>query len=321
MGVDPTVGETSGPARTPRALTAPLVSVVVAAHDAASVIGECLAALRAQEGSERAEVVVADSSTDGTADLIRRLFPETRLLHFDEVLTIAELRGRGIAAARGEIIAILDPFSIADADWLSELLRAHRDRPNLVIGGAVELHPTQERSLLAWAAYINEYGMFMPPVKEGETEILAGSNVSYKRKALFDGARPRYPVFWKTFANWEVEAADSRLWLSPKLVVKLKKQVPFLDFLKTRYDHGRCFAGMRVARDATWERARRALTAPLVPAVLLWRWAAVYWVKRRRRGLFLLTLPLQMALFAVWSWGELLGYLRGPGPCCARLFY
>jgi hypothetical protein len=284
-------------------------------------MGECLAALRAQVGSERPEIIVADSSTDGTADCVRRLFPEVRLLHFEEALTIPELRGRAIATARGEIIAILDPFSIADVDWLAELLRAHQDRPHLVIGGAVDLHPAQERSLLAWAAYINEYGMFMPPVTEGETEILAGSNVSYKRRALFDGARPRYPVFWKTFANWEVEGAGTPLWLSSKVVVKLRKPVPFLDFLRTRYDHGRCFAGMRVAGDATRERARRAVTAPLLPPVLLWRWGRVYWVKRRRRGRFLLTLPLQIALFAVWSWGELVGYLRGPGPCCARLFY
>jgi hypothetical protein len=302
-------------------MSPPRLSVVIAARNAGPVIGECLAALRAQRESERAEVIVADCSTDGTGELVRDRLPGARLLHFDEVLTVPELRGRGIAAATGEIIAILDPFSIADEDWHSEVLRAHEQRPNLVIGGAVDLHPALQGSLLAWAAYINEYGMFMPPVAPGEVDIVPGSNVSYKRQALFDGPRPRYPVFWKTFANWEAEAGGSRPWLTPRVVVKLRKPVPFLDFLRTRYDHGRCFAGMRVAEAARGEKLRRALTAPLLPGVLQWRWSRVYWAKRRRRRPFLLTLPLQIALFSVWAWGELRGYLGGPGRCCARLFY
>jgi glycosyltransferase involved in cell wall biosynthesis len=301
-----------------------LVSVVIASHDAASVIEECLEALGSQRGDPGGaalEVVVADSSTDGTDDRVRRSFPHVRLLHFDEPLTLPDLRGRGIAASAGEIIAILDPYSIADADWLPELVRVHAERPNLVVGGAVDLHPARRSSLLAWAAYINEYGMFMPPVRGGETDILPGSNVSYKREALFDGARPRYPVFWKTFVNWEIEARGSRLWLAPQVVVKLRKPVPFLDYVKTRYDHGRCFAGMRVAGQPGSVRLRRALTAPLVPALLLWRWGRIFWSKKRHRGRFLTTLPLQLALFGLWAWGELWGYLRGPGRCCQRLVY
>jgi hypothetical protein len=172
-----------------------------------------------------------------------------------------------------------------------------------------------------WTLYLNEYGLFMPPIVEGETWIVPGSNVAYKRAALFDGVTPRYPVFWKTFANWEIEQDRSPLWLEPAMRVDLYKPIPLSDYLKTRYHHGRCFAGLRV-RQASWVvRVARALSTPLVPALLLWRWTRGFWSKRRERARFVLTMPAQFVLFAVWAWGEALGYLRGSADTCDQLFY
>jgi glycosyltransferase involved in cell wall biosynthesis len=298
----------------------PLLSVVIAAHDAAAAMGACLAALERQAGAIRFEVIVADSSTDDTPDIVRRRFPRVRLLHFDRPLTVPELRGRGIAAASGEIIAILDPYSVADERWAAEVIAAHAERPHLVIGGAVDLHHDC-RGFLDWALYINEYGMFMPPVPRGETWILPGSNIAYKRRALFDGGEPRFPVFWKTFTNWELEGASHGLWLEPRILVHLRKPIPFTDYLRTRRLHGRCFAGMRVEARPSLERWGRAATCPAVPFVLLYRWGRSYVSKGRQLSKFVLTLPLQIVLFGYWAVGEFQGYLRGPGGSCRQLFY
>jgi cellulose synthase/poly-beta-1,6-N-acetylglucosamine synthase-like glycosyltransferase len=300
----------------------PRVSVVIASHNAGRVIEECLAALAREPERDVCEVIVADSSSDATADLVARQHPAVRLLHFDRPLTLPQLRGRGIAAARGDIIAILDPFSIVEPGWIAGTLQAHDTHPHPIIGGSVDLHQACRRSLGAWTLFINEYGMFMPPVRYGETWIVPGSNVSYKRAALFDADnRPRYEVFWKTFANWDVEASGHPLLLVPTIAVRLRKPVSFLDYFRTRVDHGRCFSGMRVAHSGVAERTFRAATCPLLPFLLLYRWASVYLAKRRHTGVFLLTLPLQMLLFASWAFGEFLGYARGPGRACERLYY
>lgn len=297
------------------------LSVVIAAHDAADALQTCLEALAPQQGDGSVEVIVADSSSDGTPALVARRFPWVRLLHFDMPLPVPVLRGRGIAVARGALIAILDPYSVAAGDWVERLLAAHASGANLVIGGAVDLYEPRGRSLTEWALYFNEYGLFMPPVREGETWIVPGSNVSYKRMALFDGAQPRYPVFWKTVVNAEIERAGSPLWLAPAVVVALNKPIPFSDFLRTRYHHGRCYAALRV-RDAPWlTRLAYAAAAPLLPGLLLWRWSRGFWPKRRNHLRFVATVPLQLALFAVWASGEACGYLRGAGRSCAQLFY
>ncbi len=297
------------------------LSVVIGSHNASAVIEACLAALAPQVSAQRMEVIVADSSTDDTAERIRAGFPWVHLLHFEQPLSVPALRGRGIEVARGEIIALLDPYSVAAPDWAERMLHAHDGNDHLAIGGSVGLYRPESRSWGAWALYFNEYGLFMPPVQQGETWIVPGSNVSYKRRALFDGARPRYPVFWKTFVSWEIERQGSPLWLAGDVRVDLNKPIAFSDFLRTRYDHGRCFAAQRVHESGRAARLWRAASAMAVPPLLVWRWTRGFWPKRRHRLDYLLTLPAQFLLFTVWSWGEVCGYARGTGGCCNRLYY
>ena len=296
------------------------LTVVIASHNAARAIGTCLTALASQRASCE-QVIVADSSSDDTPGVVRAQFPWVRLLHFDDPLTLPELRGRAIASAAGAVIALLDPYSVPAADWARRVLDAHVRRPHLVIGGPVDLFEPERQGLGAWTLYFNEYGLFMPPIVEGETWIVPGSNVSYKRAALFDGEVPRYPVFWKTFANWDVEGAGSRPWLDPAIRVALNKPIPLRHYLRTRYDHGRCFGAMRGARESIAARVLRAAAAPAVPLVLLWRWSRGILAKGPNRVRYIATLPAQLVLFCWWSWGELCGYVAGPGGACRRLHY
>lgn len=305
-----------------KARTASLrVSVVIGVHNAVDVIGDCLQSLRAQRCSAIHEVIVADSSTDGTDRVVGERFPEVTLLRGNESDTLPESRARAIARASGDVIAILDPYSIADPCWSEAVRREHQTRPNLIIGGAVDLHEAHRQGLLAWARYINEYGMFMPPVADGTTEILPGSNLSYKRAAISQAAGEGSGAFWKTFVNERVAQSGSPLWLASAVLVGLKKPVPFGDFLRTRFDHGRCYAGMRVDGRSRRERWLRAVTAPALPIVLLARFGRRFWMKKRHRDKFLATLPLQLLLLGNWAVGEMVGYLLGPGQSCKKLFY
>lgn len=296
------------------------LTVVIASHNAAGAIVPCLSALAPQHAAG-AQVIVADSSTDGTAAIIASRFPWVRLMHFDEPLTVPELRGRAIAESEGAVVAVLDPYSVPDADWARCVIEAHARHPHLVIGGAVDLHAPEQQRWAAWALYFNEYGLFMPPLDEGETWIVPGSNVSYKRAVLFERGTPRYPVFWKTFVNRDAEAAGSRPWADPSIRVALNKPIPLRHYLFTRYYHGRCFGAMRVERSGRGVRLARAATAPAVPFVLLWRWSRGILRKGRHRLRYLGTMPAQFLLFCWWAWGEFCGYVAGSGRACRRLYY
>jgi glycosyltransferase involved in cell wall biosynthesis len=296
------------------------LSVVIAAHGAAEVIETCLGALEPQR-HRITEVILADSSADGTAEIVGTRFPWVRMLHFQKPLTLPQLRGRAIATAAGDVIAILDPYSVAAPDWAERVCEVHRARPHLVIGGSVGLYQADRQGWSAWVLYLNEYGLFMPPVTRGETWILPGSNVSYKRRALYDGTEPRYRDFWKAFVNWELERSGSAMFLSDTVHVDLNKPIPLADYFRTRYDHGRCFAGMRVSGAPPFTRIVRILSTAAVPFALMWRWTRGFWPKGHHRMRFTATLPAQIALFGMWALGEACGYFRGSGKSCGRLFY
>lgn len=303
------------------AMNVPQLSIIIASHNAGSVLTVCLAALEKQAGRETVEIIVADSSSDGTADEVCARFPDVRLMRFSQPLTIPQLRGAGIAAARGDLVAILDPYCIVDGRWLTELIRLHAERPEVVIGGAVVLGDDGPLNLGAWATYLGEYAAFMPPLAGGPAHELTGNNLVYKRQALALNTEVECTGFWKAFFNHQLQSQGYELWSAPSLVVKLHKPIPWGQFFRSRYHHGRCFAAMRVADAPRSQRYLRLLTVPLLPYLALWRQLRSFWPKRRHRKQFVLALPLLFLFHLSWAWGELWGYMRGPGRSCEQLFY
>jgi hypothetical protein len=299
----------------------PLLSVVIAAHNAATVIEDCLLALQAAAAGRNVEIIVADSSTDGTVTAIRERFPGVTVQHFAKPMAIPHLRGAGIAVTRGEIVALLDPYCIVGERWVSEIVRAHAQRPEPAIGGAVALDDEGQPGLVRWATYFAEYAGFVPPLQEGPGAELAGSNIAYKRRALGPSAAWPHTGFWKTFVNRQLQADGHTLWSDPGLLVTLRKPIPFAEFLRSRYHHGRCFAAMRVAGGRRSTRWLRAVTAFLLPVVALWRQTCSIWPKARYRAKFVMSMPLLFLFHANWAWGELWGYLQGPGRSCEQLFF
>lgn len=92
----------------------PTVSAVIPAYNAADTIERALDSVYAQTYPNITEVIVVDDgSTDATAQIVRRDFPDVKLIQ-QENAGVSAARNRGIEAAQGEYIAFLD----ADDEWL-----------------------------------------------------------------------------------------------------------------------------------------------------------------------------------------------------------
>lgn len=107
-----------------------LISVVVPAFEAETTLAEALESIRRQGlGSGLEIIVVDDGSRDGTA-AVAAAPPDVRLIRQPNAGPSAA-RNRGIAAARGEMLAFLD----ADDWWapgrLPRLVRMLQERPQL----------------------------------------------------------------------------------------------------------------------------------------------------------------------------------------------
>ena len=118
-------------------MASPRVSVIVACFNAIDTIERCLSALASQDTDEPFEVVVIDSSRDGTADLIRQRFPNVSLHTFADRKFPGEARNLGVARSEGEILAFTDADCVPDRSWVRVIVESHR-RPDPVIGGTID---------------------------------------------------------------------------------------------------------------------------------------------------------------------------------------
>jgi len=93
----------------------PLVSAIVATYNRAQVVSQAIESILGQTYENLEVIIVDDGSTDGTVDVLKRFGNRLRILCQPNAGPSAA-RNRGIAAAKGEIIAFLD----SDDTWLPE---------------------------------------------------------------------------------------------------------------------------------------------------------------------------------------------------------
>jgi len=120
----------------------PLISVIVPCHNCAEYIGKCIDSVRLQDHGTIELIVVEDSSTDASWEIIRTRSKDMAQLRGYRVLfgSPAKTRNYGIRKARGRLIATLD----ADDYFLpSRLSKMHsyinREGADIVISDCFEM--------------------------------------------------------------------------------------------------------------------------------------------------------------------------------------
>lgn len=114
-------------------------SVIIATHDRARALDDCLNSLARATRRDDFEIVVVDNgSQDATAEVIARHAADgVRSVYVGEP-NRAKARNAGIAAACGRLAIFCDDDTIAPRDFVAEHLRAHRDEPRpAVVSGPI----------------------------------------------------------------------------------------------------------------------------------------------------------------------------------------
>src|SRR4029079_13606558 len=106
-------------------MATPRVSVVVPCYRPGDLIDGCLADLCAQDLDEGFEVILVESSGDGTAERLQRRFPGIRVIAPPHRTLPAEAQNIGVAAAHAAFVAITNHDCRLPSDWLRRLLARH----------------------------------------------------------------------------------------------------------------------------------------------------------------------------------------------------
>lgn len=296
------------------------LSVVVTVVDGGLALERCLRALREQDAAPELEVLVPfDASVDPGA--LRGEFPSVRFLDLGAIATESSAasesgrhelydrrRAAGIAAASGDVVALLEDRGAPRRLWARNLARLFAEHTEPAIGGAIEC---AGRRWLSRAVYLCDFGRYALPRPEGPSASLSDTNVAYARAAL-EAVRETWAERFHEPRVHAALAARGGLWFSPDVVVdQLREDVTFLGLLAERFHWGRLFGA---ERSRPWPAARRpvaALLAPLLPPLL---WVKLVDQRLAREGFVpgnLAALVVVWPLLVAWSLGEALGYASG----------
>jgi GT2 family glycosyltransferase len=115
---------------------APRVSVIVVSFEVRDLLRRCLTSIGAQDGLETETWVVDNASTDGSADMVAREFPQAHLIRNSANVGFARANNQALPRASGEILLLLNPDTELPGKALTTLSGAFQRHPE---AGAVGL--------------------------------------------------------------------------------------------------------------------------------------------------------------------------------------
>lgn len=279
------------------------------------MIHRLLSALQQQTGDIPFEVIVADRCKDGTAERIRRDYPEVQVLRAKWRATLPELRTMALDRAQGRIILVTEDHTVPPPHWIERPTRALDQAPKRVaaVGGAVD-NAMGDRAV-DWAAFLCEYSAHLPPQPAGEVNDIPGMNIAYRKEVLDRmDRRSLKRGFWESTVHPRL-LAEGYVFLSlPDVVIQHRKRFGFMYFIKQRFHYSRHCAGTRLESMTRGRRcAFAALSLLALPGVALLRITRQVIPRPPYRVAFARALPALICFVIAWGVGEATGYLFGPG--------
>jgi glycosyltransferase involved in cell wall biosynthesis len=162
---------------------APVVSVIVPAHNAEETLPETIDSVRRQTLPDFELIVIDDGSTDGTAQCLQGIDdPRIRVFSYPNG-GLAVARNRGIENSLGEFVTFIDADDLWTPDKLELQVEALRRRPEAVLA-------------YSWTAFIDGQGNFLfakePSHLEGDVYsdllkncfVASGSNILMRKSCV-----------------------------------------------------------------------------------------------------------------------------------------
>jgi hypothetical protein len=292
------------------------IAVILASIDAAGTFRGNIARW-CQELDGRGEVLVVDSSRDGTADEIAAGFPQVRVLRREPGRLAPELWSDGLAATDAPLVAFSTTRMGPTPGWRLAMLESLEATGAAVVGGPIEPSDTYGHDHVSMAVYLLRYINYLPPLIDRERIEPPGDNAVYVRDRL-DGLEAVWEEgFWEVAVYRALRTRGERVVMAGRGAVIHSGEGRLLPLLRQRYAHACHYGASRAQRFGAADRLARIAVSPLVPAVLLGRIVAALSARGQSLRPWMPALPYVLPLLAAWSLGEARGmYFKHPTKRC-----
>jgi GT2 family glycosyltransferase len=123
-----------------------MVSVIIVNYNGREYLKDCLSSVLGQSYKDFEVLLVDNCSTDGSTDYVRKNFPQVKVFKNPDNMGYGGGNNIGFKNARGDCIAVLNPDTIVDREWLKELVNAIQRRLDAkMVTSKVLLHQDSKR--------------------------------------------------------------------------------------------------------------------------------------------------------------------------------
>jgi glycosyltransferase involved in cell wall biosynthesis len=279
--------------------------VIIPCFNGRETICRTLDAVCSQVADFEFEVIVIDSSNDGTDRIIQNEFPKVRLIHLNQQTLPGSGRNLGIQNATGELLVFTDADAVPEPDWLKRIADLHQKIETDAVGGSViNGYP---HSLTAWVSHLIEFNEWTAHTPAGFVLNNPSVNISYKSQVFSKYKLCFSDIFPSedTIFNRALVDRGGRIYYDPSVrVIHLSRVGLF-----TLFRHQ-----LRLGQAAVKARTLSSLPGKIF---MKYRWLCVIlppirWVRaslrllryeRKQLILFWLLTPLYLGAAAAWAVG------------------
>lgn len=282
------------------------VSVVIPSYNSSLHIRQCLQTLQGQMTTCEFEVIVVDSSFDGTDQIVTEEFPEVRLFHFPDRCSVGKARNIGVEKARGDIVLFLDTDCIPAPTWIDDMFHALQTHEVDGVGGGVE-NGTPWNMTGSVGFYLEFFRFLTHKGSPYQAYFFMGGNSGFRKEVCQSIPFNDLSVGDDFLFAWNMAKQGKSLMFVPSAVVRHVNRTGLRTVLRYQYllGKGACRYRQSVSPKLSaffrWMPYTIFLTPPVV---MLWISGIV--LKRRNLMGWSSFFPLMPALclgHLVWAWG------------------
>lgn len=295
-------------------------SVIIPSYNSETTILACLRSVMQQQFEEPYEVIVVDSSSDTTPQLIHQHFPQVTLIHLEQRTDSYTARNIGIQRSQGDIICFIDSDCIAPSDWLTRIANTHHQEYAAVGGSVANGNP---ESLIGWAGYFAEFREFFPLHSKQFMSNIPTCNISYRQQVfaqygLFQDLLPdsvviKHPQQGDLIFNLKLVTHGEKILFDPAIQVAHINMTTIRCFVGHQYRLGRItsvvlkhFSSLRGAFIAR-SRILTILSCPFLVVVKFLNTLRIAALSKKYLYPFLLISPVLFVGLLFWG----AGFVRG----------
>jgi GT2 family glycosyltransferase len=220
------------------------LSVIIPTFSRPRRLDACLGRLTEQTYPyDRFEVIVVDDGGSHPLD--------TLVSHYGQILDIslfrqensgpAAARNSGAKKARGELLVFTDDDCLPDTRWLESIARAHGQAPEVLLGGTVVNHYSENTWAVTSQLILDTAYSFYNHDPD-DARFFASNNLALPASAYRDmgGFSPAFRI-----ASEDRELCDRWRWLGHRLVsvpgavVEHAKELRWRGFVRQHFNYGR----------------------------------------------------------------------------------